>query len=124
MVPTREAITQNTKSQQLGPVMMSDWLHETAFIVYGVEMAGGIPAADSIVVNGHGHYNNSGTITGSYFETYLTRNKKHILRLINGSAGSSFIFAIDDHNLTVISNDLVAIEPFNVSQLFIGIGAS
>lgn len=104
--------------------MISDWIHETAFIVYGVEMLGRPPAADSILVNGRGHYNDSGTITGSYFETHLTRNKKHILRLINGSAGSNFVFAIDDHNLTVISNDLVAIEPFTVSQLFIGIGTS
>ena len=102
--------------------MISDWIHETAFIVYQVEIDGRAPEANSIVVNGKGHYNDSGTVTGSYFETHLTRNKKHILRLINGSAGSSFVFAIDDHNLTVISNDLVAIEPFTVSQLFIGIG--
>ncbi len=80
------------------------------------------PPADSILVNGVGHYNNGGNVTGSYFQTTFTRNKKHILRLINGSAGSSFVFAIDGHDLTVISNDLVAIEPFNVSSLFIGIG--
>lgn len=103
--------------------MISDWVHETAFIVYGIEMAGnGAPPADSIVINGKGHYNNNGTVTGSYFETTFQKGKKHILRLINGSAGASYIFAIDGHDLEVISNDLVAIEPFTVSSLFIGIG--
>ncbi|RYP70902.1 hypothetical protein DL771_005152 [Monosporascus sp. 5C6A] len=102
----------------LGPVMISDWIHETAFIVYRVEMEGGIPAADSIVVNGHGHFNGSGT----YFETCLTRKKRHVLRLINSSAATSFVFSIDDHDLTVITSDLVAIEPFTVQSLFIGIG--
>ncbi|KAK7753773.1 hypothetical protein SLS62_004138 [Diatrype stigma] len=113
----------DTDSKQLGPVMISDWVHETAFIVYGIEMQGnGAPPADSIVINGKGHYNNSGTVTGSYFETTFQKGKRHILRLINGSAGASFIFAIDGHDLEVISNDLVAIEPFTVSSLFIGIG--
>lgn len=108
--------------KQLGPVLISDWVHETAFIVYGIEIGGLPPPANSIVVNGQGHYDNNGTVTGSYFETTLKKNKKHIMRLINGSAGASYIFAIDGHNFTVISNDLVAIEPFNTSSLFIGIG--
>ena len=57
-----------------------------------------------------------------FFKLIFKKNKKHIMRLINGSAGASYIFAIDGHNFTVISNDLVAIEPFNTSSLFIGIG--
>ncbi|RYO79292.1 hypothetical protein DL766_009670 [Monosporascus sp. MC13-8B] len=108
----------STLEQQLGPVMISDWIHETAFRVFMVEMQGGIPAADSIVVNGHGHFNGS----KSYFETCLTSKKRHVLRLINSSAGTSFVFSIDDHDLIVVTNDLVAIELFTVQSLFIGIG--
>ncbi|RYO95793.1 hypothetical protein DL765_011755 [Monosporascus sp. GIB2] len=115
---TQCPISTNDTFTQLGPVMISDWVHETAFKVFMVEMRGDIPAMDSIVVNGHGHFNGS----GSYFETCLTSKKRHILRLINSSAATSFVFSIDDHDLTVITNDLVAIEPFTVQSLFIGIG--
>ncbi|KAK8012590.1 hypothetical protein PG991_009965 [Apiospora marii] len=108
----------------LGPMMISDWVHETAFVAYEKEMttnpADPPPATDSIVVNGIGHYN--GSMEGPYYETLLTPGKNHTLKLINGAVGSSFVFRIDDHPLTVIANDLVPVEPFTVDELFIGIG--
>ncbi|KAK8038044.1 hypothetical protein PG994_014811 [Apiospora phragmitis] len=108
----------------LGPIMISDWVHETAFRAYEVEMTNDTtafpPATDSILVNGIGHYN--GSTDGPYYETVLTPGKNHTLKLINGAVATSFIFKIDDHNLTVIANDLVAVQPFTVEELFIGIG--
>ncbi|KAI1080742.1 Cupredoxin [Whalleya microplaca] len=102
----------------LGPVMISDWVHDTAYVAYASEMNGIPPPSDSIVVNGKGHYNGS----GSYYETLVTSGQKHLLKLINGATAASFVFSIDGHNLTVIANDLVAVEPFTVQSLFIGIG--
>lgn len=76
--------------------------------------------ADSIVVNGCGH--DPATGTGSYFQTKLTPGKKHLLRLVNSSAGTTFVFSIDNHPFTVVANDLVAIEPFVTTSIVIGIG--
>lgn len=104
----------------LGPILISDWVHETSYIAYEAEMNGGLPQTDSVLVNGKGHYQNE--TGGSYYQTCFTPGKKHLLRLINGAAATSFRFSIDGHNLTVISNDLVAVEPFEVDSLFIGIG--
>ncbi|KAK8111318.1 uncharacterized protein PG998_007775 [Apiospora kogelbergensis] len=109
----------------LGPVMISDWVHQTAFVAYAAEMTNSSsdppPASDSILVNGIGHYNGSQD-PQYYFNTTFTPGKKHVLKLINGAIGASFTFRIDDHNLTVIANDLVPVHPFTVQELFIGIG--
>lgn len=83
-------------------------------------MPGSFARADSIVVNGHGHDPLTGN--GTYFETTFAPKKKHVLRLINGSGGTHFIFSIDNHTMTVIENDLVPIEPYNTTALSIGIG--
>ncbi|KAI1438510.1 multicopper oxidase [Xylaria sp. CBS 124048] len=105
----------------LGPVLITDWVHDTAYIVFESEMRGVPPASDSILVNGHGHYN--GDLTkGSYYETVVTPGKKHLLKLINGGVGSGFVFSIDGHNMTVIANDLVPVEPLTVESLVIDIG--
>lgn len=84
------------------------------------QVPGSFARADSIVVNGHGHDPLTGN--GTYFETTFAPKKKHVLRLINGSAGTHYIFTIDSHNMTVIENDFVPIEPYNTSALSIGIG--
>ncbi|KAI0019770.1 multicopper oxidase [Xylariomycetidae sp. FL0641] len=106
-------------SVDLGPLMIADWVHDTAYLAYEEEMDGGVPPlSDSIVVNGKGRYQGG----GSYYETVVTPGKKHLLKLINGGVGTSFVFSIDDHNLTVIANDLVAVEPFTVQSLMVGIG--
>ncbi|KAH8204968.1 hypothetical protein TruAng_000851 [Truncatella angustata] len=88
--------------------------------LYENEMRGVPPATDSIVVNGKGHFQNA--TDGSYYQACFTPGKKHLLKLINGAASTSFKFSIDDHTMTVVANDLVAVEPFEVDSLFIGIG--
>lgn len=74
------------------------------------------------MVNGAGHDPLTGT--GSYFNTTFTKGKKHVLKLINGSAGTHYIFSIDGHNMTVIQNDLVPIRPYTTSSLSLCIGKS
>lgn len=110
----------------LGPMLISDWVHETSFVAFDAEMSTDPnalpPATDSIVVNGIGHYN--GSMDGPYYETVLTPGKNHTLKLINGAVDTSIVFRIDEHPLTVIASDLVPVEPFTVDELFIGIGTS
>lgn len=105
----------------LGPVLVQDYVHQTAFIAYQAEKTQtNFARADAIVVNGQGH--DPATGTGSYFTPKLTPGKRHLVRVINSSAGTSFKFSIDEHPMKVVSNDLVAIEPFDTTDLTLGIG--
>ena len=48
--------------------------------------------------------------------------KKYLLRLINTSVDSTFVFAIDNHDITVMSSDFVPIVPYKTDSVLIGIG--
>lgn len=50
------------------------------------------------------------------------RPKRYLLRLINVSFESIFVFAIDNHLLTVVSTDFVSIQPYVTKTVTIGIG--
>ena len=41
----------------LDPIMISDWVHESAFAAFQNELDGKPPSADSVVVNGIGIFN-------------------------------------------------------------------
>ncbi|RDW60604.1 multicopper oxidase-3 [Coleophoma cylindrospora] len=48
--------------------------------------------------------------------------KDHLLRVVNtGSAGLQF-FTIDEHEMTVISNDFIPITPYKTNSLTLGVG--
>ena len=48
--------------------------------------------------------------------------KKYLLRVINTAYDSTFLFSIDNHELTVVSADFVPIVPYKVDQVHVGIG--
>jgi hypothetical protein len=48
--------------------------------------------------------------------------KKYLLRLINTSWDSTFIFSIDNHILTIAGADFVPIVPYHNTSVLIGIG--
>ena len=50
------------------------------------------------------------------------RAKRYLLRLINTSFDSTFIFSIDNHWLQIIGADFVPIEPYYNTSVLIGIG--
>lgn len=105
----------------LGPMLVQDYVHQTSFNAYQLEKTTtNFARADSIVVNGQGH--DPATGTGTYFNAKLTPGKKHLIRLVNSSAGTTFVFSIDNHPFQVIATDLVAIEPYTTTSLRIGIG--
>lgn len=104
-------------------MLVQDYVHDSSFVRYQEEISpipGSFARADSIVVNGHGHDPLTGN--GTYFETTFEPKKKHVLRLINGSAGTHYVVSIDNHTMTVIQNDLVPITPYQTTNLSIGIG--
>jgi FtsP/CotA-like multicopper oxidase with cupredoxin domain len=112
----------------LGPVLLTDWVHDSTFNGFTtMEMPGKAFYVDSVLVNGHGHFNCSGTTlgnecAGSYWETTFTPGKKHRMQLANTGFNYPIIFSIDEHNITIIANDLVAIAPFTVPSLTISPG--
>lgn len=50
------------------------------------------------------------------------QGKKYLLRLINTSVDTTFIFAIDNHDITVMSSDFVPIVPYKTDSVLVGIG--
>jgi hypothetical protein len=50
------------------------------------------------------------------------RPKRYLLRLINTSFDSTFVFSIDNHWLQIITADFVPIEPYFNTSVLIGIG--
>ena len=50
------------------------------------------------------------------------RAKRYLLRLINTSFRSTFVFSIDNHVLQVIDSDFVPIEPYHTTSILVGIG--
>lgn len=58
------------------------------------------------------------------FQKVFQKGKRYLLRLINSSTESSFVFTIDNHLLEVISTDFVPIQPFKNESIHIGIGES
>ena len=95
--------------------------------------------APSILLNGVGNvtrYNNSNQNTAEVPEPYtvtvdppaensspgIKKIKRYLLRLINTSFESTFIFSIDKHNLTVVEADFVPIKPYTTTSVLVGIG--
>ena len=54
--------------------------------------------------------------------TGLGRAKRYLLRLINTSFETTFIFTIDNHQLQVTTTDFVPINPYTTTSVLIGIG--
>lgn len=48
--------------------------------------------------------------------------KRHLLRLINAGGSSTQKFSIDGHELIVVANDFVPVEPYKVNVATVGVG--
>lgn len=116
------------------PLLMTDWFHNSAFYVITQKknFAAGFP---TILLNGTGNVTNFfPNITPHdmppkyqlHFEPRSInppkRARRYLLRLINTSFTTGFVFSIDHHMLTVVSADFVAIVPYSRTHIFIGIG--
>ncbi|KAL2043517.1 hypothetical protein N7G274_003824 [Stereocaulon virgatum] len=120
------------------PILISDWSHRSAFQDFYVELGnstsgvlGREPTMQSIVLNGTGSYTCDPSTDKNclpqnkrkpIFSKVFQQGKRYLLRLINASTESAFVFTIDNHVLEVISTDLVPIHPFKTESIHIGIG--
>ncbi|EFR05270.1 laccase [Nannizzia gypsea CBS 118893] len=103
------------------PLLMTDHLHDSAFEDFHKELEGKPPAMDSIILNGKGDYDQTGDLEKKY-RTVLKPGKKYLLRLINTSVATTFVFSIDGHKFQVVGSDFVPIEPYEADHIAVGIG--
>ncbi|KAF4122854.1 Multicopper oxidase with three cupredoxin domains, partial [Geosmithia morbida] len=117
----------------VGPVMLSDWYHDTYMNLVEQSMApNALPLlSDNNLINGKMNFdcstlpetdktpcvNNAGV---SKFK--FQRGKTHLLRLINVGAEALQRFSIDGHNMTVVANDYVQVQPYTTDIVTLGVG--
>jgi FtsP/CotA-like multicopper oxidase with cupredoxin domain len=86
--------------------------------------------SDSTLINGRMPFNCSlvakGTACDSTHSQYskfrVQSGKTYKMRLINSGAGSIEYFSIDNHQVTIVANDFVDIEPYNTTIVTLGVG--
>jgi hypothetical protein len=113
------------------PLIMTDWGHNSAFNASSSPW--GLYEPD-ILLDGRGDirkYNNaaknSTEVLPPYSITFLgpqkgLPNNKYLMRIINTSFQTTFVFSIDNHLLTIVEADFVPISPYVNNSILVGIG--
>jgi len=104
----------------LGPVVVNDYYNLTVFQEDWFVHRDGPRAAANYLLNGKNIQLDLSA--GSRQQWTFQKGKKHLLRFINTSVDMVFKIQIDGHDLTVISNDFVPIQPYTTKELTIAIG--
>lgn len=120
------------------PILLTDWGHRSGFQEFYQEIAappfpGGPvpptpPKTNSILLNGRGKWLCDGPskppcgTPPTPYNTTFTKNKRYLMRIINTSVDTTFVFSIDNHNVTVVGSDFVPIHPYSNTSLLVGIG--
>ena len=116
----------------LDPWLVTDWSHQSAFTSYDIELTKPPPPMDTILLNGTGTFNCTSWTAKNpgepcpqppkIFNGFFQRGKSYLIRLINTSTASTFIFSVDQHVMKVIGMDFVPIKPYTTKSVFVGIG--
>ncbi|PLB34160.1 multicopper oxidase-domain-containing protein [Aspergillus candidus] len=118
----------------LGPVFVSDWYHQSAFITWRQKtMYGGFPVRTNANAE-NGLFNSTNNYpcddsddpaclgTGKRSETTVTKGRRYRMRLIDSSLDGWMRVSIDNHKLIVIAADLVPIVPYVTDNVVITSG--
>lgn len=109
--------------EDLGVVFLSDWDKQTVDELYPSAEVNGPPTLENGLINGTNIYTDAdGNETGSRLTVAFETGKTYRLRLVNSAIDSLWKFSIDNHTLTVISADLVPVEPYTATHVSVGIG--
>jgi FtsP/CotA-like multicopper oxidase with cupredoxin domain len=104
--------------QDLGMLFLNDWDHQTVDELYMSAQTNGPPILDNGLINGTNTFEDG----GRRFNASFTSNTSYLIRLVNAAVDTHFKFMIDNHTMTVVAADLVAIEPYEATVLNIGMG--
>ncbi|ODQ54619.1 hypothetical protein SAICODRAFT_33809 [Saitoella complicata NRRL Y-17804] len=113
--------------EDLGPLIISDWRHETAFSDMALLSHSGdhlLQTAVNILLNGTNTYNatETGHITGHHYNVTVEQGKTYKMGLVGALTENAIYFSMDGHKFTIVSNDYVPVEPVEVDYVYIGIG--
>lgn len=112
----------------LGPVLVTDWLHKDAFSLFQLALLGHTPTPDSNLLNGKGPYyccqslDKQCTRKTPFTEFNSTSGSSYKMSLVDTAVSTHFTFWIDDHDFYVVANDFVPIQPYRPSTINIAIG--
>jgi FtsP/CotA-like multicopper oxidase with cupredoxin domain len=105
----------------LGAYPIYDYYLKTADqILVDTQHSPAPPSSDNVLFNGT-NINPLGS-GGAYSRITLTPGKRHRLRLINPSVEHNYQVSIVGHDMTVIATDLVPVNSFTTSYVFLGVG--
>ena len=115
--------------EAIDPILMTDWNHRSAFEDWSLAPDFGAPDMTNILLNGKGRYNYTDPkhpdLPIGQPERYskaFKPGRRYLLRLINTSLVTTFVFSIDGHNVTGSGADFVPIVPYNTSSVLVAIG--
>ncbi|KAF9869862.1 hypothetical protein CkaCkLH20_12661 [Colletotrichum karsti] len=121
--------------EAIEPLIVTDWLHNGAFnaLYQGALVPDILLGGVGNAVGDIHRFNNSETALLPVPKPYeihfdnmapnpVTRAKRYLLRLINTSWQTTFVFSIDNHLMTIVEADFVPVTPFNTSSLLVSIG--
>jgi FtsP/CotA-like multicopper oxidase with cupredoxin domain len=111
----------------LGPVMVSEHCHTSYYdeLKLILQKPPVFPNVDNNLINGKGADNCNGTACQHGYglsKFNFTSGKRHRLRLINTGQNANQKFSIDGHELTVIANDFVPVQPYSTTVVTLGVG--
>ena len=81
----------------------------------------GIPAELDIRPPHTMHFNGT-LVTEVNGITILARPRRYLIRIINTSFTSSFVFSIDNHEFQIVEADFVPVSPYPTQTIMVGIG--
>ncbi|MCJ1455268.1 hypothetical protein MMC28_005622 [Mycoblastus sanguinarius] len=131
--------TVQSYEEAIDPILMTEWGHNSAFEAIqldtpatGTLSAGQEPFKNpSILLNGRGNATQFNSIATPLHETHdiptpytirFDQPKRYLIRLINTSMASTFIFSIDNHYLYIVGADFVPVLPYRRESILVAIG--
>ncbi|KAM0194979.1 hypothetical protein ACHAPC_000795 [Botrytis cinerea] len=108
----------------IGPLLISDWFHQSPFSLFYEELCCNTPIPNSHLLQGQGVYydETTGLRSGSFYSLGVARGKKYKISLVNAGTSTQFTFWIDGHTFTVVGTDFVPIEGYETDTLNIAVG--
>ena len=112
----------------IGPIIVEDWFHADYFSLVNTTMhASKFPSSNNNLINGRMNYPCANTTLPCTANAGVSKfkfqsGKKHLLRLINSGAEGIQKFSIDGHQLKVIANDYVPVEPYTTNVVTLAVG--
>ena len=120
--------TSKDYDQDLGSVLVTDWLHKDAFGLFQLELLGRPPTPDSNLLNGLGPYyccpglDTQCTGNVPFTEFNFNKSSTYKMSIVDTAVSTHFIFWLDGHDFHVVATDFIPIQPYQASTINIAIG--